>query len=268
MTKRKKIKSSRPKKKQNKILRHSGSRRKSLKKKLGRGSGAIKKAGFKKATQAAKVIVTEEKLADLVKRGRTRGFVTESEILQTLPNIEEDIAGLEHLYRHLESASIKVISAPERLAVAQKLEVNVKVRAKPKKDNLFVASGLMHDSVQMYLREIGKVALLRGDEEVELAKKIERGDEEARQKLTQANLRLVVSIAKKYVGRSVQLTLLDLIQEGNIGLTKAVEKFDYRKGYKFSTYATWWIRQAVTRAFADQARTIRISVYIEETSCQ
>ncbi len=123
----------------------------------------------------------------------------------------------------------------------------------------------MHDSVQMYLREIGRVPLLKGSEEVELAKLIEKNDEAARQKLTQANLRLVVSIAKRYVGRSQNLTLLDLIQEGNIGLFKAVEKFDYKRGYKFSTYATWWIRQAITRALADQARTIRIPVHMVET---
>ncbi|MBI4120186.1 MAG: sigma-70 family RNA polymerase sigma factor [Parcubacteria group bacterium] len=242
----------------------SAARRKTRKVLRGRPVKRVSKAKSKQA-RSKPGVVTAEKLADLVRRGRTRGFVTESEILQTFPNIEEDIAGLEQLYRHLESASIKVISAPERLAVAEKPGVDVKGRLKLKKDNILPGVGLTHDSVQMYLREIGRVALLRGDEEVELAKRIERGDEEARQKLTQANLRLVVSIAKKYVGRSVQLTLLDLIQEGNIGLTKAVEKFDYRKGYKFSTYATWWIRQAVTRALADQARTIRIPVHMVET---
>ncbi|MDP3804405.1 MAG: sigma-70 family RNA polymerase sigma factor, partial [Candidatus Omnitrophota bacterium] len=121
------------------------------------------------------------------------------------------------------------------------------------------------DSVQMYLKEIGRYPLLTGDEEVELAKRIEKNDESARQKLAVSNLRLVVSIAKKYVGRSANLTMLDLIQEGNIGLFKAVEKFDYKKGYKFSTYATWWIRQAITRALADQGRTIRIPVHMVET---
>ncbi|MEK7500689.1 MAG: sigma-70 family RNA polymerase sigma factor [Patescibacteria group bacterium] len=241
----------------------SAARRKT--RKVLRGRPVKKRVSKSKQARSKPGVVTEAKLADLVRRGRTRGFVTESEILQTFPNIEEDISGLEQLYRHLESASIKVISAPERLAIAAKPETSAKERTKLKKDAMIPAMGLTHDSVQMYLREIGKVALLRGDEEVELAKRIERGDEEARQKLTQANLRLVVSIAKKYVGRSVQLTLLDLIQEGNIGLTKAVEKFDYRKGYKFSTYATWWIRQAVTRALADQARTIRIPVHMVET---
>ncbi|KKR14310.1 MAG: RNA polymerase sigma factor [Parcubacteria group bacterium GW2011_GWC1_39_29] len=125
--------------------------------------------------------------------------------------------------------------------------------------------GSSADSVQMYLKEIGQYPLLTGDEEVDLAKRIEKDDESARQRLALSNLRLVVSIAKKYVGRSANLTLLDLIQEGNIGLFKAVEKFDYTKGYKFSTYATWWIRQAITRALADQGRTIRIPVHMVET---
>ncbi|MBI2052267.1 MAG: sigma-70 family RNA polymerase sigma factor [Candidatus Sungbacteria bacterium] len=204
-------------------------------------------------------IVTEEKLADIVRRGRSRGFITESEIIQTFPNIEEDISGLEHLYRHQETLNIKVVGSQERLAVAPPDKERLK------KSETGAGTGPVYDSVQIYLREIGRVPLLRGPEEVELAKRIEKNDEDARQKLTQANLRLVVSIAKKYVGRSSHLTLLDLIQEGNIGLTKAVEKFDYRKGYKFSTYATWWIRQAVTRALADQARTIRIPVHMVET---
>ena len=204
-------------------------------------------------------IVTEEKLADIVRRGRSRGFITESEIIQTFPNIEEDISGLEHLYRHLETLNIKVVGSQERLSVAPPDKERLK------RSETGAGTGPVYDSVQIYLREIGRVPLLRGPEEVELAKRIEKNDEDARQKLTQANLRLVVSIAKKYVGRSSHLTLLDLIQEGNIGLTKAVEKFDYRKGYKFSTYATWWIRQAVTRALADQARTIRIPVHMVET---
>lgn len=213
----------------------------------------------KRRSKVRPPVVTEEKLADLVRRGRGRGFVTESEIIQTFPNIEEDISGLENLYQHLESLNIKIIGAQERLKLAEPGKERLKKSEAP------AGPGPLFDSVQIYLREIGKVPLLRGVEEVELAKKIEKGDEDARQKLTQANLRLVVSIAKKYVGRSSHLTLLDLIQEGNIGLTKAVEKFDYTKGYKFSTYATWWIRQAVTRALADQARTIRIPVHMVET---
>jgi len=132
-------------------------------------------------------------------------------------------------------------------------------------DNLIDISNISSDSVQMYLREIGRIDLLTAQDEVRLAKRIEQDDQEARQQLTQANLRLVVSIAKRYVGRSRNLSLLDLIQEGNIGLFKAVEKFDYHRGYKFSTYATWWIRQAITRALADQSRTIRIPVHMVET---
>src|SRR3989338_8166722 len=217
------------------------------------------KARSLRKPRAERTVVTEEKLRELVERGRSRGFVTESEILQLFPTIEEDIVGLEHLYHHLDFQSIKVIEAPERLQLVTKEEKEEKKKVQQ------MLEGAPYDSVQMYLREIGKVPLLTWLEEVELAKRIEQNEEEARQKLTQANLRLVVSIAKKYVGRSTQLSLLDLIQEGNIGLTKAVEKFDYRRGYKFSTYATWWIRQAITRALADQSRTIRIPVHMVET---
>ncbi len=230
--------------------------KKSKPKKVSKKTSKVKKA--KPSHKAKTPVVTEEKLADLVRRGKSRGFITESEIIQTFPNIEQDISGLEYLYTHLESINIKIISAQERLKTLEPGKEKTK-----KSDH--VGLGPLFDSVQIYLREIGRVPLLRGPEEVELAKRIEKGDAEARQKLTQANLRLVVSIAKKYVGRSSHLTLLDLIQEGNIGLTKAVEKFDYTKGYKFSTYATWWIRQAVTRALADQARTIRIPVHMVET---
>ena len=250
--------------KKSKRKKNSGSRSKTFRKKARKNNPRSKNKKSHKP-KVVKSIVTEEKMQDLTRRGRGRGFVTESEIIQAFPNIEEDISGLEHLYRHLEAVNIKVIGAQERLNAPKQETEQPKGRGKQKKLEAFMGSGPMYDSVQMYLREIGRVALLRGEEEVELAKRIEKGEEEARQKLTQANLRLVVSIAKKYVGRSSHLTLLDLIQEGNIGLTKAVEKFDYRKGYKFSTYATWWIRQAVTRALADQARTIRIPVHMVET---
>ena len=213
-----------------------------------------RKATKRKKQKAKENFITEEIIQKLIKKGRDRGFVTESEILHYVPFIEQDIPGLEHLYQRLEAANIKVFRDQDILDTS--LE----------KDDLLkgLSSGLPLDSVQMYLREIGKVPLLSADEEIELAKRIEKGDEQARQKLTQANLRLVVSIAKRYVGRSANLSLLDLIQEGNIGLFKAVEKFDYRKGYKFSTYATWWIRQAITRALADQSRTIRIPVHMVE----
>ncbi|MBI2450852.1 MAG: sigma-70 family RNA polymerase sigma factor [Parcubacteria group bacterium] len=198
--------------------------------------------------------ITEEEIKAILDRGRQRGFVTYSEILHFMPRAEYDIEALENLYSRLEQANIE-ISEPKEL-------INIPAE-KPKKKAPAYAEPLP-DSVQMYLREIGKFSLISADEEKEFARRIEKGDEEARQKLTQANLRLVVSIAKKYIGRSPNLTLLDLIQEGNLGLFRAVEKFDYRKGYKFSTYATWWIRQAITRALADQARTIRIPVHMVE----
>jgi len=172
--------------------------------------------------------------------------------------IEEDIAGLEKVYQHLQENNIRVIESIEFLEASPEEEKGLIKKRIPLRLELF-------DNVQMYLREIGRIPLINAQEEVRLAKRIEKEDEEAKQKLTQANLRLVVSIAKRYVGRSRNLSLLDLIQEGNIGLFKAVEKFDYHRGYKFSTYATWWIRQAITRALADQSRTIRIPVHMVET---
>ncbi|MBI3671735.1 sigma-70 family RNA polymerase sigma factor [Candidatus Azambacteria bacterium] len=225
------------------------SRRKTASKKIKRTKAELEelKAKFESAT------------TDLIERGKQRGFVTYSEILHLMPNIEEDINALEDLYDKLSATSIELVESRGLLAMPEETE---KKKA-PKK--FLEEINLTQDSVQMYLREIGKISLLKEDEEKELAKRIEMGDEDARQKLTQANLRLVVSIAKRYIGRSSHLTLLDLIQEGNIGLFKAVEKFDYKKGYKFSTYATWWIRQAITRALADQAKTIRIPVHMVET---
>ncbi len=213
-----------------------------------------------KKAKAPGVFVTD-KVTDLIKRGKERGFVTESELLHFFPHIEKDIEGLEELYRHLERENIKVREAGGLISAA------IEPEPRELKENELVVGldSVALDSVQMYLREIGRVPLLKSEEEVELAKRIEQNDEAARQRLTQANLRLVVSIAKRYVGRSPNLTLLDLIQEGNIGLFKAVEKYDWRRGYKFSTYATWWIRQAITRALADQSRTIRIPVHMVET---
>jgi len=205
-----------------------------------------------------KVLITDEKIQDLINRGRERGFVTESELLKLAPKIEFDISGLEKTYEKLKENNIKVVESIEFL------EDSSQKKKKLVKDDISFRLQSF-DNVQMYLKEIGRVPLLTAHEEVKLAKLIECGEEEARQKLTQANLRLVVNIAKRYVGRSRNLSLLDLIQEGNIGLFKAVEKFDYHRGYKFSTYATWWIRQAVTRALADQSRTIRIPVHMVET---
>jgi len=213
---------------------------------------------YEKLTPEKKQQLVEE----LMRRGRERGFVTESEILHYFPRVETDLALLEELYESFEKANIEVIEAREFLELQQQEEIS--------KEELNRATEVppgveLSDAVQAYLREIGKIPLLTGDEEKAFAKRIEAGDEEARQKLIQANLKLVVSFAKKYVGRSPHLTLLDLIQEGNIGLSRAVDKFDYRRGFKFSTYATWWIRQAITRALADQARTIRIPVHMVET---
>ena len=193
-----------------------------------------------------------EKFQKLLEKGRERGFVTPSEILFFFPEVERDIKGLDKLYEDLEKEEIEVREAKELLPEAEK-------------EKAAAAPEVKIDPIQMYLREIGQIPFVTAEEEKELAKRIEKGDEEARKKLARANLRLVVSIAKRYVGRSPNLTLLDLIQEGNLGLFRAVEKFDWRRGYKFSTYATWWIRQAITRALADQARTIRIPVHMVET---
>lgn len=230
-------------------------------KKAAKGLVAKKKVSKKSAIKESKFIgqgFDPLKIKELLTQGRQRGFITEAEILHTLPEIELDIDRLEQLYDDLKDANIKVVDEGELLS-AQSQDVVERELAE-----VSVYPTVGSDSVQMYLREIGKISLLTPEEEVKLAKRIEKQDEQAKQRLAESNLRLVVSIAKKYVGRSPNLTLLDLIQEGNIGLFKAVEKFDYRKGYKFSTYATWWIRQAITRALADQARTIRIPVHMVE----
>ena len=206
--------------------------------------------------------IFEDRVKAITDRGRERGFIMESEILKFFPNVEKNIAELERLYDRLEEANIKVEESQEFIKSAAPEPTDDEIN---RALNIESDDTIASDSVQMYLREIGKTPLLTGNEEKELAKKIEKGDIEARNKLIQANLRLVVSIAKRYVGRSPNLTLLDLIQEGNLGLARAVDKFDYRRGFKFSTYATWWIRQAITRALADQSRTIRIPVHMVET---
>jgi len=200
-----------------------------------------------------KKVFKGEKLQELIEKGRKRGFITFSEILYFFPNIEKDISGLESLYDNLEKEGIEIKESKEFLTPIEEVKKTTR------------AGEARIDPIQMYLKEIGALSFVTAAEEKELAKKIEKGEEEAKKKLAKANLRLVVSIAKRYVGRSPNLTLLDLIQEGNLGLFRAVEKFDWRKGYKFSTYATWWIRQAITRALADQARTIRIPVHMVET---
>ena len=193
------------------------------------------------------------KIKELIESGKSKGVLTYKEIMDVLEEIELETEQIERIYDTLESLGIDVLddTAAEEASSETELELSV-----PESVNI-------DDPVRMYLKEIGKVPLLTAEEEIELAKRMEQGDENAKRKLAEANLRLVVSIAKRYVGRG--MLFLDLIQEGNLGLIKAVEKFDYRKGYKFSTYATWWIRQAITRAIADQARTIRIPVHMVET---
>jgi RNA polymerase primary sigma factor len=199
----------------------------------------------------------KKKIQILMVKGKQRGFITFSELLKEFPNIENNIVFLDELYDRFEIEGIDILEEGGFLDDEAPLLEKIKTSGRVVDPSL--------DSVQIYLKEIGKHKLLTGPEEKDLAKRILEGDEEARKALASANLRLVVSIAKKYIGRSQDLSLLDLIQEGNLGLFKAVEKFDWRKGYKFSTYATWWIRQAVTRALADQSRTIRIPVHMVET---
>ena len=203
---------------------------------------------------------TTERTRELMDSGRRRGYITHDEILQKFPTIERDIPFLEELYERLATAGIDVIeNTAGILGDAQKVETIME------RKQAYRRSDGGYDSIQMYLREIGQYPLLTAEEERNLAKRIVEGDSEARNLLARSNLRLVVSIAKKYANRSPDLTMLDLIQEGNLGLFKAVDKFDFTKGFKFSTYATWWIRQAITRALADQSRTIRIPVHMVET---
>lgn len=201
----------------------------------------------------------ENTLNELIEAGRPRGFVTDNEILHYFPRVEEDIPFLEQIYDRLEEAGIKVIETTALIDISKEKPTEAELR------NISKFDTEVPDAVQMYLKEIGRTPLLTKDEEKELAKRLEKGEEEARQRLIKANLRLVVSIAKRYANRTPHLSILDLIQEGNLGLSRAVEKFDYRRGFKFSTYATWWIRQAITRALADQSRTIRIPVHMVET---
>jgi RNA polymerase primary sigma factor len=196
-------------------------------------------------------VSNEELILQVIKKGKERGFVTHDEILNSFPKAEDDIQLIDDLYQKLELAGVNVLESGNLLNLDDEL-----------KNPEITSSG---DSIQVYLREIGQYSLISGEREVELSKRIQQGDREAKEMLMKANLRLVVSTAKKYAARSQDLTLLDLIQEGNVGLYKAVEKFDWTKGFKFSTYATWWIRQAITRALADQSRTIRIPVHMVET---
>ncbi|MEW9667382.1 RNA polymerase sigma factor RpoD [Ammoniphilus sp. 3BR4] len=199
----------------------------------------------------------------LVEVGKKRGVLTYKEVMERLSPFDQDSDQMDEFYEYLSDQGVEVINETEEeddivpedeMDDEEEFDLN----------DLSVPPGIkINDPVRMYLKEIGRVPLLSADEEINLAQRIETGDEEAKRRLAEANLRLVVSIAKRYVGRG--MLFLDLIQEGNMGLIKAVEKFDYKKGYKFSTYATWWIRQAITRAIADQARTIRIPVHMVET---
>ncbi len=196
----------------------------------------------------------------LIKKGKEQGFLTQEDLLDVFPTIEEDIDLLDSIFEKLQDNEIEVLEPEDNITVSTKEELTLEKKIKILKT---IQTTLSTDAIRSYLYEIGRIPLLTGEEEVILAKRIENGDEEAQQLLITANLRLVVSIAKKY--SKSNLELLDLIQEGNIGLMRAVEKFDYTKGFKFSTYATWWIRQAITRAIADQARTIRVPVHMIET---
>ncbi len=206
-----------------------------------------------------------ELVKELVEKGKKQGVLTYEEIMDALQEIELTPDQIEDIYENLAELGIDVIDDSDVKTDEEKDEDDeLENEAEEADADLSIPDNVrLDDPVRMYLKEIGKVPLLTPEEEVDLAKRMEQGDEEAKRALVEANLRLVVSIAKRYVGRGMQF--LDLIQEGNLGLMKAVEKFDYSKGFKFSTYATWWIRQAITRAIADQARTIRIPVHMVET---
>ncbi len=247
----KKIKKTEQDKKKKTVLKKKKAEKKIIKPKAEKKKKSLKKRVIKIRRALKKVVLDSEKVKELTQRGRSRGFVTYSEVLSAFPDIAGDPETLESLYDTLDHEGVDVKETREFL-----VPVSAKKGAKPLKTHI--------DSIQMYLKEIGKVSPLTAAQEKDLARRIEKGDEEAKKRLANANLRLVVSIAKRYVGRSPNLTLLDLIQEGNLGLFRAVEKFDWRRGYKFSTYATWWIRQAITRAVADQSRTIRIPVHMAE----
>ncbi|MBE5984436.1 RNA polymerase sigma factor RpoD [Lacrimispora sp. AGF001] len=234
------------------------------------GSGKTEEEQVFGSRQEESTAAFEEKLNQLLLLARKKRNVLENqEVLDFFIGESLDSDRLDQIYDFLESSKVDVLSmGGEELDLDEDLFLEEDIEEEEEIDmesiDLSVPEGVsVEDPVRMYLKEIGKVPLLSSEDEIELAKKIELGDEESKQRLTEANLRLVVSIAKRYVGRGMQF--LDLIQEGNLGLIKAVEKFDYRKGYKFSTYATWWIRQAITRAIADQARTIRIPVHMVET---
>jgi RNA polymerase primary sigma factor len=244
---------------------------KKAKKKIKKSSSVLRQKGARKTHKpsgkterklvSVALVIDQLKVDKLYQKARSRGFVTETELLYAFPDLEEYVLEYEKFLDYLESSGIQVIEHSGAILQDPPEPPKHPVKASKAVDKRRLdLSDISNDSIQMYLREIGKVPLLSGDEELQLAKRKEKGDVEASRKLVEANLRLVVSIAKKFTGRS--LSLLDLIQEGNIGLIRATKKFDYRRGHKFSTYATWWIRQAVTRAIADQGRTIRVPVHM------
>ncbi len=243
--------------------------KKMVSKKTAPKKSVSKKSAVKKTIKKVEPHVVEMPKKNLVfnllQKGRSRTFVTETELLYVFPEVEEYIFDYELFLEELQKSGVQIIEDTGRIL---DFEENQKKQEEKGGNilptNITDLSKLSADSIQMYLKEIGKVPLLSSAEEVELSKRKEKGEREAERRLIEANLRLVVSIAKKFSGAK-GLSLLDLIQEGNIGLFRAVEKFEYRKGYKFSTYATWWIRQAITRALADQSRTIRIPVHMVET---
>ncbi|MCA1054867.1 RNA polymerase sigma factor RpoD [Rossellomorea aquimaris] len=217
-----------------------------------------------RSKQIASELSVDQVKEFLVNQGKKRGVLTYEDIADKLSGFELDSDQMDEFYEHLGEQGVEIINENEEDDDPGATELEKEEEEEFNLNDLSVPPGVkINDPVRMYLKEIGRVDLLSAEEEINLAKRIEDGDEEAKRRLAEANLRLVVSIAKRYVGRG--MLFLDLIQEGNMGLIKAVEKFDYRKGYKFSTYATWWIRQAITRAIADQARTIRIPVHMVET---
>lgn len=232
------------------------------KKPMGKSQGSKKPVAYQRAPAPSQEVI--DKLFD---KARSRAFLTENEVLYAFPEVEDYIDLYEAFIDRLDAAGIGMVEQKEgilgRGKERQEIMQTLHSAGDERRGRIDASELLTADSIQMYLREIGKIPLLTGEQEVALAKRKEKLDKEAEKALIEANLRLVVSIAKKFTGKS--LSLLDLIQEGNIGLFRAVKKFEYRKGFKFSTYATWWIRQAITRALADQSRTIRIPVHMVET---
>jgi RNA polymerase primary sigma factor len=249
-----------------KIIR-SATKSKSVKEKTAEKAGKKVKVSIIKMSELPPS-PNEKQIKELIQKGRGRGFLTEIEIIRVFPNPERYLPLYEDFLDLLDVNSISITESKDGGILGERerhkeLLSGLQGAHPDTVEGKFDLSSISQDSIQMYLREIGKIPLLSAEEEVSLAKRKERGDKEAEKKMIEANLRLVVSIAKRFVGKT--LSLLDLIQEGNIGLFRAVKKFDYRRGYKFSTYATWWIRQAITRALADQSRTIRIPVHMVET---